>query len=296
MKQLKGVITALITPFANQKIDEEGLAQNIQFQIKNGVSGILPLGTTGEAPTLTADEHERIIKISIREAKGKVPVWVGTGSYSTQQTIEKTNKAKELGADVALIVSPYYNKPTQEGIFRHFEAISQQVDIPIVVYNVAGRTASNVETATLKRIAQLPHIIGVKEASGSICQVGDVMYQIAQANSQFSILSGDDEFTFPMMALGATGVISVVSNLLPGPVVSMVNALLKGDYTLARQIHFELLPLFKGAFLETNPIPIKTAMNMCGLPAGSCRLPLYQMMPENQEKLRCILASMNLLK
>lgn len=292
---LKGVITALITPFIDQKLNEKGLIQNIHFQIENGVNGILPLGTTGEAPTLTFEEHEQVIKIAVKEAKGKVPVWVGTGSYSTLQTIEKTKKAKDLGADVALIVTPYYNKPTQEGIYRHFEAISQQTNIPIVVYNIAGRTCSNVETATLKRIAELPNVVGVKESSGSISQASDVVGQLSNKSKAFSVLSGDDEFTLPMMALGATGVVSVVSNLVPAKVVALIEAALKGDFQLARQLHYELLPLFKGAFLETNPVPIKTAMNMCSLPAGSCRLPLYRMMPDNEERLRQILLGMNLI-
>lgn len=278
---LKGTITALVTPFKDHQLDEEGLAHNIRHQIANGVDGILVLGTTGEASTLSLDEQERVILIAVQEAKGKVPLWVGTGSYCTRQTIEKTQRAKNLGADGVLIVTPYYNKPTQEGVFRHFEAISKAVEIPILLYNIPGRCGINIETATLLKIAALPNIVGVKDATGNVQQAGEVIHAVISKYPHFKLFSGDDALTLPMMSLGAVGVISVVSNLIPGHIVALTNAALQGDFDVARQIHFQLLSLFKVAFIETNPVPIKTAMGLCGMPAGECRLPLYQMASEN---------------
>lgn len=294
--KLSGTITALVTPFINQGLDEEGLAYNIGYQIAKGINGILPLGTTGESSTLSPEEQARVISIAVREANGKVPVWVGTGSYCTRQTIEKTKRAKDLGADVALIVTPYYNKPTQEGIYRHFEAVSEHVEIPIVVYNIPGRCGTNIETSTLMRIAGLPNIIGVKEASGNINQAGDVLHSIVEKYPHFLLFSGDDALTLPMIALGAVGVVSVVSNLVPDHVIALVNAALQGCFELARDIHYQLLPLYKTAFIETNPIPIKTAMELCGMPSGGCRLPLYQMASENINILRQLLLEMRLME
>jgi len=292
---MKGVYTALITPFKNGEVDYEGLRQNIKFQINNGVRGILPLGTTGETPTLTRDEQDQIIKVSVDEARGKVKVMIGTGTNSTKTTIENTQRAQQLGADIALVVTPYYNKPTQEGIFLHFKAVAESVPLPILVYNIAGRTGKNIETATLKRIAQIPNVIGVKEASGNINQMGDVISTIA-AQQDFSVMSGDDGLTLPLMSLGGQGVVSVVSNLVPQDVVDMVNAGLQGDFKKAREIHYRLLPLFKGAFIETNPMPIKKAMELQEMPSGGCRLPLCEMQPENIEKLKQILKNMRLLE
>ncbi len=292
---LKGAVTALITPFINQALDEEGLAYNINHQIVNGINGILVLGTTGEASTLSPEEKARVITIAVNQAKGKVPVWVGTGLYCTRQTIESTKRAKDLGADVALIVTPYYNKPTQEGIFRHFEAIAEKVDIPIVVYNIPGRCGTNIETSTLKRIAGLPNIIGVKEASGNISQAEDVLRTVVSQYPNFLVYSGDDALTLPMMSLGAIGVISVVSNLVPAQVTELVTAASKGRFDLAKEIHYQLLPLFKAAFIESNPVPIKTAMGLCGMPSGGCRLPLYKMESKNLEILHQSLVQMQLI-
>jgi 4-hydroxy-tetrahydrodipicolinate synthase len=248
-----------------------------------------------ESP-LSPEDQTRIISIAVREANGKVPVWVGTGSYCTRQTIEKTKRAQDLGADVALIVTPYYNKPTQEGIYRHFEAIATSVEMPIVIYNIPGRCGTNIETSTLMRIAGLPNIIGVKEASGNINQAGDVLHRIVEKYPHFLVFSGDDALTLPMMALGAVGIVSVVSNLVPTQVIALVNAVLQGQFDLAREIHYQLLPLYKTAFIETNPVPIKTAMNLCGMPSGECRLPLYQMAPENINTLRHLLLEMRLME
>jgi len=255
-----GTITALVTPFIDQELDEGGLAYNIRHQIAKGINGILPLGSTGESPTLSSEEQARVISIAVKEAHGKVPVWVGTGSYCTRQTIEKTKRAKDLGADVALIVTPYYNKPTQEGIYRHFEAISSSIEMPIVIYNIPGRCGINIETPTLMRIAGLPNILGVKESSGNINQVGDVLHSIVEKYPHFLVFSGDDAFTLPMMALGASGVVSVVSNLVPTQVIALVNAALQGKFDLAREIHYQLLPLYKTAFIETNPAVTRSSM------------------------------------
>jgi 4-hydroxy-tetrahydrodipicolinate synthase len=294
--KMQGVYTALVTPFFKDEVDYQGLRKNIKLQLKEGVDGILPLGTTGEAPTLSRDEQDNIIRLAVDEAKGKALIMVGTGSNCTRHTVENTRRAKELGADAALIVTPYYNKPTQAGILRHFEEITREVELPLVVYNIQGRTGINIETATMKRLSRLPHVVGVKEASGNINQIGDVIEQIQNENPNFSVLSGDDALTLPLMALGGRGVVSVVSNLVPAAVAALVRAALAGDFEQARRHHFELMPLFKGAFIESNPIPIKAAMELCGMPAGKCRLPLCEMQPENRERLAEILKGMNLLR
>lgn len=283
---VKGAYTAIVTPFnENGELDEEGLRLNIRYQIKNGVDGIAALGTTGEAPTLSEQEKEKIICIASEETKGKIKLMVGTGSYSTQQTIENTKKAKKFGAEIVLIVIPYYNKPTQEGLYKHFKAVAEAVDIPIMVYNIQGRTGQNLQTETLKRLANIPNIIGVKEASGNILQMMEVIEAIHNQQPEFSVMSGDDALTLPLMTLGGHGIISVVSNLLPYQVKALVTALQEKEYEKARQIHYNLLPLFRNAFIETNPIPIKAAMKMKGMAAGSCRLPLCDLMPENLAKL-----------
>ncbi|MBI2076279.1 MAG: 4-hydroxy-tetrahydrodipicolinate synthase [Candidatus Aenigmarchaeota archaeon] len=291
--ELSGCITALVTPFdKNLQIDYAGLRENVRFQIKNGVSGLVPLGTTGESPTVTDDERDKIISAVVEETNDKVPVIVGTGTNSTEKTIKYTKHAKELGADAVLIVSPYYNKPTQEGLYRHFKAVSDSVDIPIIVYNIQGRTGVNIETPTLLRMSELENIVAVKEASGSIAQMMDVIDQLAG----FTVLSGDDNMTLPLIAAGGKGIISVVSNLLPRLVSDMVAAALKGDFANARALHYRLMPIFKGAFIETNPIPIKTAMQLAGMAAGPCRLPLCEMLPQNLEKLKGVLKKYEELK
>lgn len=293
--EIKGTYTALITPFNGDEIDFTGLRRNISFQIENGIDGLLVLGTTGEAPTITIDEQSEIIRVAIDEIHGRVPLMVGTGVYSTAKTIENTRKAKEAGADIALIVTPYYNKPTDEGIYRHYKAVSDNVEFPVMVYNIQGRTSKNIETGTLKRIAELKNIIGVKEASGNVNQMGDVIRNIALCKNDFTVMSGDDSLTLPLIALGGKGVISVVSNLLPEKVVKMVNACLSGDFSFARKLHYELLPVFKGAFIETNPIPIKEAMNLKGMPAGGYRLPICEMTTDNKNKLRILLLEMKII-
>lgn len=290
---LKGLYTVLITPFRpDGSLNEEGLRRLIRFQLEHKVDGIGLLGTTSETPTLSRHEKERIIKIGVEEVKGLVPLVIGTGSYSTSQTIEETRLAEKLGADAALIVTPYYNRPTQEGIFRHFKAVSEATSFPICLYNIPIRTGQNINLETIKRLATIPSVVGIKEASGHIGQIADVMTEVCRARPNFTVLSGDDSLVLPLMALGGHGVFSVVSNLIPRVMRSFVNACESGDFKLAQAFYYQLSPLFKGAFLETNPVPIKTAMNFCGMPAGSCRLPLCEMSAENEQKLRQIITDL----
>jgi 4-hydroxy-tetrahydrodipicolinate synthase len=282
---LRGVTTAMITPFlADGSLDLDGLRHNTRHQIQHGINGLLPLGTTGETPTLTADEKEAVVRtvVEVVQQSGQdIPVLVGVGTNSTQKTIESARLAQAWGADALLVVTPYYNKPTQDGIVAHFHAVCQAVDLPVVVYNIKGRTGTNIETGTLKRIAENETIIAVKEASGDINQMMDVLAKIPE----IAVYSGDDGMTFPLTCLGGQGVISVVSNLLPGMVVEMVMESLAGNLGRARQLHFELLPIFKAAFIETNPAPIKYAMSKMGLAGGPLRLPLVDIRLASQQVL-----------
>lgn len=287
---IQGLFTAIITPFNHEGfLDEEGLRENLRFQIQHKVDGIIVLGTTGEAPTLSAAEKKRIIEIAVEEVKGKAHVMVGTGSYATNQTIENTKLAKELGADSALVVAPYYNKPTQEGLYRHFKALCDAVDFPICVYNIQGRTGQNIQTDTLKRLAAIPQIKAVKEASGQITQMMEVLETILTFYPDFKVLAGDDALIFPLIAMGGHGACSVTSNLVPGQMKELVDTALQGDFKTARTLHYQLQPLFRGLFIETNPIPVKTAMGIFKQASGTCRLPLCEMSPENEKKLRQVL-------
>jgi 4-hydroxy-tetrahydrodipicolinate synthase len=292
--RIEGAITALITPFDNESgaVDIEGLKQNVRFQIENGISGLAPLGTTGESPTISDEERVEIIKAVVSEAAGRVPVIVGTGSNSTEHAIALSQQAEELGADAVLVVSPYYNKPTQEGLYRHFKAIAESISIPVVVYNIKGRTGVNIETSTMVRLSKVRGIAAVKEASGDLGQMFDVISQIPN----LIVVSGDDNLTLPLMRFGGRGVISVVSNLLPRQVSDLCAAGLKGDFEAALKIHNGLMPIFKAAFFETNPIPIKAAMNLAGIPAGPVRMPLCEMEPANYDKLQAVLVKMGIVK
>jgi 4-hydroxy-tetrahydrodipicolinate synthase len=285
----RGVTTAMVTPFlADGSVDFEGLRKNTEHQIKNGISGLLPLGTTGETPTLTEDEKEQVVRNVVEVANGferKIPVLVGVGTNSTKKTIKNSVLAQEWGADALLVVTPYYNKPTQEGLINHFHAVCDSNDLPIIVYNIKGRTGTNIETDTLKRIVEKENIIGVKEASGDINQMMDVLEKIPE----IAVYSGDDGITFPLICLGGQGVISVVSNLLPGLVVKLVSESLAGNLIQARQLHFNLLPIFKAAFIESNPGPIKFAMSQLGLAAGSVRLPLVEIKESSKEIIDSVL-------
>lgn len=285
----RGVTTAMITPFnSDGSVDYEGLRRNTCFQIEHGVRGLLPLGTTGEAPTLSGEEKEGVVRAVIETARrqsSEVKVMVGVGTYSTSTTIQNARQAQAWGADALLVVTPYYNKPTQEGIVAHFHAICEAADLPVVVYNIKGRTGVNIETPTLARIAENKNIIGVKEASGDIIQMMDVLRDI----QEIAVYSGDDGITFPLLSLGGQGVISVISNLLPTEMVEMVSSALEGQWDRARKIHFHLQPLFKAAFVETNPAPIKYAMAKRGLAAGPLRLPLVEISPSSQAKVNAVL-------
>lgn len=289
MPRLQGSFTAMITPMtADGSVDYDGFRKNVQFQLESGIDGLLPLGTTGETPTLTEDEEEKLIDIALEAVKAwnaahgtSIPVVVGAGSNSTCDAVRYVTRAKEKGADYALVVTPYYNKPSDEGIFRHFEAVSA-VGLPILVYNIAGRTGKNIATPLLERIATLPHIAGVKEASGSIQQMMEVIEKVQGTHPDFAVLSGDDGLTLPLMAAGGDGVISVVTNVCPALMTEMVHKALLGDFAAARTIHYRLQPFFRAAFSDGNPSSIKYAMNVKGLPAGSVRLPLVEARPEAQ--------------
>lgn len=286
MTDYQRLFTALITPFDREgALDEKGFRTLIRRQVEGGVKGIFPLGSTGESPTLTHKEQKRIIEIAREETPRDAQLMVGTGTYSTAQTIENTLMAKELGADCALIVTPYYNKPTQEGLYLHYSAVAKAVDIPFIIYNVPYRTGVNIQTSTLKRLMAIPTFLGIKEASGNISQISEVIELAKKERPDFKVYSGDDALTLPLMALGGYGVISVASNLIPDEMAPFVEALAVGDYVLANEIHYELSPLFKALFIETNPAPIKAAMNFMSLPSGKCRLPLSPMSDENLKKL-----------
>ena len=295
MIELKGAITALITPMKESgEIDYEGWRHLINFQIDAGIDGLVPMGTTGETPTLEEDEEEKLIKTAIEETRGRVPVILGASSNNTKHMVAYVERAKQAGADAALVVTPYYNKPNDDGLLRHFEAAAR-VGIPIVVYNIASRTGRNIQTPLMEKIAAIPGIAGVKEASGDINQIGDVINSIKNKNRSFAVLSGDDAFTLPLMALGGDGVISVISNLVPARVSALTRACHTGNSGEARKIHFELLPLVKAAFLETNPVPIKFALSLAGLPAGPARLPLGKLAPANTELVRKTLKDMGII-
>lgn len=287
MTTLRGAFTALITPMnADESVDFDGFRRLVRYQLENGISGLLTLGTTGETPTLTEDEEVKLIEITMAEAGGKVPVIIGAGSNSTQDAVKYVKRAKQMGADYALVVTPYYNKPTDEGVYRHFAACAE-VGIPIIVYNIAGRTGKNISTPLLTRIAtSLPNIAGVKEASGDMAQMMDVIAAILPVRPDFTVLSGDDALTLPLAALGGHGVISVLSNIAPREMTELAMAAVTGDMTKARELHYRLLPAFRAAFIETNPVPLKAAMNMKGLPAGTLRLPMCPLMPENESKVK----------
>jgi len=290
MTKFRGALTAMITPMNKDgSVDYEGFRKNVKFQLEEGIDGLVPLGTTAETPTLDekpGEEEDKLIAIVMEEVKEfekksgkKVPVILGAGSNNTRDAVAYCERAKKAGADAALVVTPYYNKPSKEGIYRHFEAVSK-VGIPIIVYNIQGRTGVNIPTDTLARIAELPNIAGVKEASGNINQMADVIAQIKSKKPDFAVLSGDDGLTLPLIALGGDGIISVVSNLAPAIVSEMANKALDGKIEEARKIHYRLLPFFKAAFVDGNPTSIKYSMNVKGLPAGPCRLPLVEVNDE----------------
>jgi 4-hydroxy-tetrahydrodipicolinate synthase len=277
-----GSFTALITPFRSGEIDEIALRRLVEFQINHGTSGLVPCGTTGESVSLTEAEHDRVIEIVVDQSAGRVPVIAGTGSNNTAATIDRTCHAQAAGADAALIVVPYYNKPTQEGMIRHYTAIAEATSLPIVLYNVPGRTGVNMQAETVARLAAIPNIVAIKEASGNLDQVSQIL---TTDLAEFSVLSGDDSLTLPIMSVGGRGVISVVSNIAPAPVAQLVNACLRGDFLCARDIHHRIFDLCRAMFIENNPTVVKTAAAMLGLCADEVRLPLTAMGDANRRRL-----------
>jgi len=285
-----GALTALVTPFRNGEVDVEALEGMVEFQIHGGIHGLVPCGTTGETPAMTEEEDRLVIGTVVRVAGGRVPIVAGSGSNSTDMAIKYTKMAQEEGADGSLQVAPYYNKPTQEGLYRHFATIAEGTDLPIILYNIPGRTAVTVSAEIIGRLAEIPNIVGVKESTLSMNMTSDIK---SLCGEDFSILSGDDPMTLPMMALGGQGVISVASNVAPAAVSDMVRALLDGDFERGRELHYELLPLFRALFVETNPIPVKAAASILGLCSDEMRLPMTPLQDENLGVLRQVMEESN---
>ena len=277
-----GSFVAIVTPFRHGTFDEQSYGELIEFQIANGTHGVVPCGTTGESATLSHAEHERVVALTVEIVNRRVPVIAGTGSNATDEAIAFTKHAKRVGADGALLITPYYNKPTQEGLYQHYAAVAQAVDLPLILYNIQGRTSVNMTPATIARTAQLPNVVGIKEGSGSLGQVSEIIHQCGDA---FTILSGDDPLTVPMMALGAKGVITVTANVAPKEMANMVNAALAGNFAEARASHFKLAPLFKALFYETNPIPVKEALSIMNKIDPDIRLPLTRLSSDNRDRL-----------
>jgi 4-hydroxy-tetrahydrodipicolinate synthase len=291
--EIRGCGTALVTPFRKDgSVDEPALRRLVQFQLREGIDFLVPCGTTGETPTLEHGEYLGVIRVVVEEAGGKVPIIAGVGGNNTRKVCDLAQQVKPLGVAALLSVAPYYNKPTQEGLYQHFKAIAEASDLPVILYNVPGRTSSNLEPATVGRLSEIPNIIGIKEASGSIVQQMEVLNAVPPG---FRVLSGDDAFTFPLIAVGGVGVISVVSNEIPGPMVRLAHLALEGKYDEARQLNAQLLPLIQVNFIETNPIPVKAALAMLGMIEEVYRLPLVPMRPENRAKLEKVLAAQGLL-
>jgi 4-hydroxy-tetrahydrodipicolinate synthase len=288
----KGAIVAIVTPFKDGQVDEESLRNLIEFQIANGTDGIVPCGTTGESSTLSHEEHDQVIEITIDAVKKRVPVIAGTGSNSTEEAMRLTRHAYEAGADGALMVCPYYNRPTQEGLYQHYKIVAESVPIPIIPYNIPGITGVNMLPETGARLSKISNIVGIKEASGSIKQMQDV---ITLCGSNFAVLSGDDFFTLPLLLIGGKGVISVISNIAPGDMAAMTDAFEKGDLKRARQLHDKMVPMIDALFIETNPVPVKAALSMMGKIHYDVRLPLCKMSDGNYEKLRKTMVSYGLI-
>ena len=287
----QGSIVALVTPFKQGELDEKALRDLVEFHIAEGTNAIVPCGTTGESATLSHEEHCRVIEIVINQAKKRVPVIAGAGSNSTKEAVFLTEHAKKSGADAVLSITPYYNKPTQAGLYQHFKTIAEQVDIPIVLYNVPGRTGVNMLPDTVVELSKIKNIVGVKEASGSLDQAGAI---IQHTDDSFDVISGEDSLTFPMMAMGAKGVISVTANVAPKKMAQMCKAVLENNMIEARKLHYELIDLSKAVFYETNPIPAKKAVYLMGLIENEIRLPLVEMTKENTEKLKTVMKNLGI--
>lgn len=289
----RGSIVAVVTPFKNGAVDEERLRELVEFHISNGTHGIVPCGTTGEAATLSFEEHKSVVKIVVEQVKGRIPVIAGSGSNSTAEALELTRFAKEAKADAALVITPYYNRPPQECLYQHYNLLANEADFPIIIYNVPSRTGTDILPDTIARLAKLPQIVGVKEATGSVRRASDILVRIERED--FTLISGDDFVVYPLLCVGAKGVISVVANIVPEKMVTLIESYERGDHTTARFLHYELLPLCEAMFYETNPIPVKTALAMMGMIEEELRLPLCKISETNRDKLRNVLKESGLL-
>lgn len=291
-KSFEGSMVAMVTPFRDGRVDEAKIGELVEFHVKNGTDAIIPCGTTGESPTLSHEEHKRVVEATIQAVAGRVPVIAGTGSNSTAEAIDFTQHAKKAGANGVLMVCPYYNKPTQQGLIAHYKAVAAAVDIPIILYNIPGRTGVNMLPETVATLADVPNIVAMKEASGSLEQMTEL---ISICGDRLTVVSGDDTLTLPLMAVGGKGVISVVANIIPKETAEMTRAALNGDWKRAKEIHLRIFPLCKAMFYETNPGPVKTAMQLLGRLNGELRLPLTPMSDANREKLAKALKAYGLL-
>lgn len=289
----RGAIVAIVTPFKNGEVDEERLRELIEFQLENGTDGVVPCGTTGESATLSHEEHDRVVEIAIDQIKKRVPVIAGTGSNSTREAIRLTKHAHEVGADAALMVTPYYNRPTQEGVYQHYKKVAEEVPIPIIPYNVPSRTGTNILPETIARLSKISNIVGVKEATGDMKQGSKI---VDMCGDDFVVLSGDDFTTLPLMCVGGKGVISVVSNVVPADMAGMVHAFEAGDLTAARKLHHKMFPLMEALFFETNPIPSKAVLSMMGKIEYEVRQPLWKMSDANFDRLKKVVQDYGLIK
>lgn len=292
-KRFYGAFTALITPFTSNGIDETAYKKLIDWQIAQGIHGLVPCGTTGESPTLSEEEHFHVVELCVRSVGKRVPVIAGAGSNSTAEAVRMTKHAAKVGADAVLVVTPYYNKPTNKGIYLHYKAISESADIPIILYNIAGRTGKNIEPDLMAKLAGIKNIIGVKEASGNLEQMKKIRELVSK---DFLLISGDDALTLAVLSMGGVGIISVASNIVPRDVAELVNVFNQGDKVQAQAIHAKLLPLVEALFIETNPIPVKTAASLMGLCSAAMRLPMCDMEETNLAKLRRALVDYGLIK
>jgi len=288
----RGAIVAIVTPFKDGMVDEEALRELIEFQIEGGTDGIVPCGTTGESATLSHEEHDRVVEITVDAVKKRIPVIAGAGSNSTKEAIRLAEHAYKVGADGTLLVTPYYNKPTQEGLYQHYKAVAEAVPVPIIPYNVPSRTGVNLLPETDARLSKISNIVGIKEATGDLKQISRV---VELCGDDFAVLSGDDFTVLPILAVGGKGVISVISNVVPEDMAAMIDAFDAGDLEKARELHYRMSPIMEGCFLETNPIPVKTALAMMGKIGDEMRLPLYKMSDPNYQKLKKIMTDYGLI-
>jgi 4-hydroxy-tetrahydrodipicolinate synthase len=293
MTIFKGAFVAIVTPFIDGKIDEQGLKDLIEFQIENGTQGIVPCGTTGESATLTHDEHHRVVELTIKTVNGRVPVLAGTGSNSTAETIELTKHAKAAGADGSLMITPYYNRPSPEGLYQHFKSVAEAVDIPIIMYNVPSRTGINMLPATVVRCSAISNIVGIKEATADLNQISEI---IRLCPAEFAVMSGDDFTAMPTIAIGGTGLISVTSNVAPKDMAACIDFALNGKFTEAKALHYKLFPLMQAMFFESNPAPAKHALELMGkIKSGTPRQPLFSMSSASIDRLKTVLAAYGLI-